>query len=586
MGDYKFGFPIGMNRNITKDANIKRENHTMIIRSKAPLRLGIGGGGTDLSPYCDEFGGGVLNATINMYAYCTIEPTNDNKILFFASDRKERFESESLEQLEIDDNLMLHKGVYNRIVQDYNEGKPLSFKMTTYSDAPSGSGLGSSSTMVVAIIKAYMEWLNLPLGEYDMAQLAYKIEREDLGLSGGKQDQYAATFGGFNYIEFYGDGRVIVNPLRIKNWILNELESSLVLYYTGTSRDSAKIIDEQIKSTSGHDQNCLDGMHELKESAISIKECILKGDFEGFSECLRRGWESKKKTSASITNPEIEGIYDFIMANGGKAAKISGAGGGGFMMITCDPKRRFELVEALKNTNKGEVLIEPKRGHSIKGENMKNSTITKVDDFIIRYPKLEICADNILKSLDNLINCYKRGNKLLVCGNGGSATDSQHIVGELMKAFLLDRRLTKQNQEKIRDMFPDTADYMIDNLQEALPAISLVGETALNSAYANDVAPDLSFAQQVLGLGQKGDVLLAISTSGNSANVVYASQIAQVQDMTVIGLTGGTGGRLKEFCDIIINVPAMETYKIQEYHLPIYHVICMALENEFFGENK
>ena len=163
----------------------------MIIRSKAPLRLGLAGGGTDVSPYCDYYGGTVLNVTIDMYAYCTIEPTEDGKIEFYAADRNERVQADSVSELPIEGDLLLHRGVYNRIVSDYCSGKPLSFRMTTYSDAPAGSGLGSSSTMVVAIIKAYMEWLNLPLGEYDIAALAYQIERVDLGLSGGKQDQYA-----------------------------------------------------------------------------------------------------------------------------------------------------------------------------------------------------------------------------------------------------------------------------------------------------------------------------------------------------------------------------------------------------------
>ena len=325
----------------------------MIIRSKAPLRLGFAGGGTDVSPYCDEYGGMVLNVTIDMYAYCTLEPTKNGTVEFFAADRNEHF-CDKAGILEIDKMLPLHKGVYNRIVKDFCDGKPLSLKMTTYSDAPAGSGLGSSSTMVVAILKAYMEWLNLPLGEYDMAKLAYEIEREDLGLSGGKQDQYAATFGGFNLIEFYDKHRVVVNPLRLKNWIRNELENSLVLYYTGTSRDSAKIIDEQIKSTSQKDSHSLEGMHELKKAAKHMKECILKGDFDGFAQCIKEGWEAKKKTSSVISNAEIEKAYQFVMQNGGKAAKISGAGGGGFMMIVCDPAKRYTLVKKLKE-QKGAV---------------------------------------------------------------------------------------------------------------------------------------------------------------------------------------------------------------------------------------
>ncbi len=321
----------------------------MIIRSKAPLRLGLAGGGTDVSPYSNEFGGYVLNATINMHSYCTIEETDNGNITFEAIDRNEKYETNIKSYIELDGLLDLHKGVYNRIVKDFNRGEPLpAFKMTTFSEAPAGSGLGSSSTMVVAILNAYVEWLKLPLGEYDIANLAYKIERIDIGLSGGKQDQYAATFGGFNFMEFYEKDRVIVNPLRIKNWIKNELEHRMLLFYTGTSRDSAKIIDEQVKNATKKDNRSIEGMHELKKNALIMKEAVLKGDFELFTECLGNGWNAKKKTASVISNPLIEEIYEEAIKNGAKAGKISGAGGGGFMMFVIDPLKRIQIKKALK----------------------------------------------------------------------------------------------------------------------------------------------------------------------------------------------------------------------------------------------
>ena len=326
----------------------------MIIRSKTPLRLGLAGGGTDVSPFCEQYGGCVLNVTINMYSYCTIKPTTSNKIKFIAPDRNTIMELDSTCLLPLNEGLPLHCGIYNRIVKDFNHDKPLSFEMTTYSDAPAGSGLGTSSTMVVTILKAYQEWLNLPLGEYDMAQLAYDIERNDLGFAGGKQDQYAATFGGLNYMEFY-DQKVIVNPLRMKRWIKNEIENSIVLYYTGTSRDSGKIIQEQTKATSN--SQSLEAMLEIKNQTEKMKEYILKGNFDGIAECLHQNWLAKKKTSSVITNPQIEEIYNFIINNGAKAAKISGAGGGGFMIIWCDPKNRYNLIKALKNRQEGKTKI-------------------------------------------------------------------------------------------------------------------------------------------------------------------------------------------------------------------------------------
>lgn len=212
---------------------------------------------------------------------------------------------------------------------------------------------------------------------------------------------------------------------------------------------------------------------------------------------------------------------------------------------------------------------------------MKVSTKQFIDKLLERYPELE--SHSVLEAVEKIIYCYSNKNKLLVCGNGGSAADSMHIVGELMKGFLLPRTIESKKQEEIKKLFPEEGEYFVKNLQVALPAISLVSETALATAYANDQTADLLFAQQVLGYGEKGDVLIAISTSGNSNNVVYAAQIAKLQGMKVISLTGHTGGKLKEYSDVLIDVPSNETYIIQEYHLPIYHTICAAVENEFFS---
>ena len=327
----------------------------MIYRSKAPLRLGLAGGGTDVSPYSDIYSGAVLNATIDQYAYCTIEETNNDTITLIASDidLKKRYSSSLI--LPLDGHLDLHKGVYNRIVQNYGITKPLSFKITTYCDAPPGSGLGSSSTMVVAILKAFTEWLNLPLGDYDMAYLAYQIERVDLGLSGGKQDQYAATFGGFNFIEFYKDDKVIVNPLRIKRWVIDELEVSMVLYYTGESRSSDKIIKEQQKNTREGKKLPTEATHRIKKNSYIMKDFLLKGDIIQFAKALGTEWENKKKMASSITNVKIEKIYDAAMKAGAYGGKVSGAGGGGFMIFTINPTRRINLINALNQFN-GRVL--------------------------------------------------------------------------------------------------------------------------------------------------------------------------------------------------------------------------------------
>ena len=321
----------------------------MLVRSRAPLRLSFAGGGSDLPAFYEKHGGSILNATVDIYAYCTIEETK-SKVIFEASDLEVGFPYEL--QSEITGcPLKIHQGIYNRIVKDFNGGKPLPISVKTYCDAPAGSGLGSSSTLTVAIIKAYAEYLNLPLGEYDIAHLAWLIERQDLGLSGGKQDQYAAAFGGLNYIDFFDEDRVIVNPLRLKPHFISEFESSLVLYFTGQSRESAKIIDEHTKNLASNDSSTLDAIHGIKDLAASIKESLLKSDIRSFAKQMEESWFLKKASSNKISNDHIEKIYDLAKANGAWGGKVSGAGGGGFMMFIVEPTQRMHLIKTLQNND-------------------------------------------------------------------------------------------------------------------------------------------------------------------------------------------------------------------------------------------
>lgn len=319
----------------------------MIVRARAPLRLGLAGGGTDVSPYCDRYGGRVMNATIDRYAYAIIAPRAGREACFHALDVG-HVETHACDgALDERGPLQLLKGVYARVSRDFLAGEKPPLTIKTFSDAPPGSGLGSSSTMVVALVQAFAEYFSLPLGEYEVAQLAYAIERKDLRLTGGKQDQYAAAFGGFNFMEFYGDDRVIVNPLRIKDWVRAELEASLVLYFTGVSRASAEIIDRQVQNIDAENRDATEATHRLKEEAIRMKECVLKGDLRGLEVTMQAGWEAKKRMAAGITNPVIDRMEQVAFAHGARAAKVSGAGGGGFMMFLCDPEERISLSRAL-----------------------------------------------------------------------------------------------------------------------------------------------------------------------------------------------------------------------------------------------
>ncbi len=215
---------------------------------------------------------------------------------------------------------------------------------------------------------------------------------------------------------------------------------------------------------------------------------------------------------------------------------------------------------------------------------MKDQVKEIFERFLNDYPNLEICRNSINESFVIITGCYLSGGKILICGNGGSASDSEHIVGELMKGFILKRPLKIEARKKIEEVFPEDSQYLVDNLQGALPAISLVSHTALSSSFINDVQPDMVFAQQVYGYGKPGDVLLGLSTSGNSPNVINAIKIAHALDLKTIGMTGETGGIMKRLCDVTVCVPARETYKIQELHLPVYHALCAMIEEEFFGE--
>jgi D-glycero-alpha-D-manno-heptose-7-phosphate kinase len=264
-----------------------------------------------------------------------------------ATDKAEETELPIDGEILLDGKLDLHKVVYQEMMNTYNGGRRIPLELTTFCDAPAGSGLGSSSTLVVVMIKVFCELLNLPLDDYAIARLAFRIERIDCGLQGGRQDQYSATFGGFNFMEFYANEHAIVNPLRIKNWIICELEASLVLFYTGVSRESAKIIADQSALISAGSSVALDAMHGIKQEALIMKECLLKGDFGGIVRSMCLGWDNKKKTAKTVSSERIDEIYAAAIKAGASAGKVSGAGGGGFMMFVVAPESRMNVVRAL-----------------------------------------------------------------------------------------------------------------------------------------------------------------------------------------------------------------------------------------------
>lgn len=319
-----------------------------IVRSRAPLRIGFAGGGTDVSPYCDLYGGIVINSTIDRYAYSTIEMNDDDSIIFLSQDLNIKLTFDIKEKIEILDELKIHRAVYSHFMKNYNNNLNISIKLSTFCDAPPGSGLGSSSTLVVAMVKSFVEFFNLAFDDYAVSQLAFQIEREDCALKGGKQDQYSAAFGGFNFMEFGSKNYINVTPLKIKNWIINELEASLILYFTGISRDSSKIISQQSDSVKIKNKKSIEALHLMKKEAISMKESIMTGDFKGIINSLKSGWESKKTSANSVTNELIEDIHYEAIRAGALAGRLSGAGGGGFMLFYVPVQKRVNVINALK----------------------------------------------------------------------------------------------------------------------------------------------------------------------------------------------------------------------------------------------
>lgn len=320
----------------------------MIIRAKAPLRISFCGGGTDVDPYPREKGGAVLSATIDRFAYASLIECDEPRITIRSLDY-ERVASYPLgETPAFNGELDLAKAV----LRHFAPGKGLDLFL--HSDAPPGSGLGSSSTMTVAMVGLFKQWQNRPLTDYDIAELTYQIERIDLQIAGGKQDQYAATFGGFNFIEFF-DKTVVVNPLRISDSIINELEYNLLLCFTGKTRLSANIVANQTRSYQERKPAVVDALDHMKQLTIAMKNGLLRGELDEFGHLLHTAWLYKKNLDANISTSQIDLLYDIGRASGALGGKILGAGGGGYLLFYCPFDKKHHVAEALEKAG-GQVV--------------------------------------------------------------------------------------------------------------------------------------------------------------------------------------------------------------------------------------
>lgn len=301
----------------------------MIIRSRAPLRISFGGGGTDVSPYREERGGAVLSTTIDRYAYATLETHSGKHIDIKSLDYDVSVIYNSTDGLRYDGQLDLVKAALK--VMSIKQG----IRLFLHSDAPPGSGVGSSSTLTVALVGLINHWKKLALDSYEIAEMAYHIEREELGLSGGRQDQYSATFGGFNFIEFF-DKVTIVNPLRISGDVLDELQYRLMLCFTGITRPSAGIINDQVANYVQNNEGVVQALDRSKQLAVAMKNSLLLGNLNEFGSLLHESWIEKQKFSPLITDPHINQLYETARKHGALGGKLMGAGGGGYLLFLCE----------------------------------------------------------------------------------------------------------------------------------------------------------------------------------------------------------------------------------------------------------
>lgn len=310
------------------------------------MRIGLVGGGTDIDAFSSKFGGAVLNTTIDKFAFVKLSPVKAGKTWFESTDIGTSEELCRPSNL-LNCKLPLHQATYVRMMQDFNDNVLEPVALSTYVDAPIGSGLGSSSTLVVAMIKAYSDFLALNLDSARIAEIAHHIERIDCGFAGGRQDQYSAAYGGLNYIEFQKSGSVEVERINLEKEVELRFTSSLLLHFTGVSRKSSGIISDQIAAVNRADPVALKALMDLKDGALEARDALVRGDFDYFCEVVGQNWERKKSTSKLVSNQNIDKIYDELRHLGIKGAKISGAGGGGFMLVFVDPERKAQVLNFL-----------------------------------------------------------------------------------------------------------------------------------------------------------------------------------------------------------------------------------------------
>ncbi len=524
----------------------------MIVRGKAPVRISFGSAG-DSDYYFDiiDKGNGV-NATINLYSYCEIHPRKDDKIVLRSLETGHVLEFNSLDEINFGDRAL---NLMKATVKHYNN---TGIEVITYTDAPLDSGLGGSAAHTVSMIEAFNEFNKIRMTKEEIARLAHKLERVDLGIGGGRQDQWAAAFGGFNFLEFTKNG-VNLTALPLSDRDLERLENSLLLVHVPRETSGRDVHLEQ-RSKSPEVLSLL----SMKMNNVELlREALSKRNFDEIGKILHLDWKIKKQLASSISNQFVDKIYDTALRAGATGGRLIGAGSGGSALFYCGDRKhdvakalealglmeikfRFERVERRTENYAERILNQIKEHHNVIGDVISNEDLIR---------KCEAVTHKIVES-------YKNNGKLIIFGNGGSAADAQHIAGELVNKFKIDRPM--------------------------LNALALTVNTSVLTAVANDYCYEDVFSKQVERLAEHNDIVIGISTSGKAENVRRGLIKAKERGAFVVYMTGKTGGKISETCngtiDISLNIPSTNTPRVQEAHITLGHIICELVEHELYGK--
>lgn len=520
------------------------------------MRISFGGGGTDLPAYYQKYGGAVLSATINKYFYSILTNSNNGMVEIESSDYQLHQQFENINRVNLNDTLMIPKAILKHFnVED-------KIHLSLKSDIPPGSGLGLSGAVTASLVKVISTFKKKSLSKKEIAELTSLIEIDVLNRPIGMQDQYASVFGGLNFITFDKDS-IKIEPLVLEKEYKDRLQESLMLFYTGMSRNSAKILSGQKKATEIEDSGVINSLNKIKDIAYRMCDVLSLGDISKFGRLLHDSWEYKKTLSPEISNSDIDKYYATALKNGAIGGKITGAGGGGFLLICCDKKHQANVRDSLTNEDLQELnfnfeddgvhLVLDQIGHF-------KSTITP-EGYLLGMSTIvkRLDTNQISRITNTIFDAYKNDKQIFIMGNGGSAATSSHFCSDMAK--------TTQIEGK-----------------KGFRVIPLTDNVPLMTAWGNDTGYENIFYGQLYNLLNPGDVVIGISGGGNSSNILKAMKLAKERATVTIGLSGFKGGKLKEIVGECLIVPSDNYQFIEDVHMVIVHLITSALRDRISME--